>query len=272
MRKKKKYFWQIIILCLIEMVAGVVIAKQFLVKAIEQKRILHPIEYSVLLKNTEEAESEILMDDTERKSGENDLNAKIQEERQKDIETIKVDTKEAESQENNIEELDYSSVNCFISHSLDSVKGAKIPIISATESSVIKQEGYSNTAYEAYDGDLSTSWQEGVDGPGLGSWLYYELDGTHYISDIVLYLGIWREAEGKDYYHDNYRPKEIQIAIGDWKWNVSFDDTKQPQVVHFSKPVPAESLMFTITDVYQSNRYEDMGIAEITAYEQEESI
>lgn len=241
MRKKKTYMGLIILLCFIEIAFGIVVAHQYLIKAISNKRILFPIEYVTTLKVIEENVEKI-----------DDAVNNIAEERQQDPEKSTVD---------------YSNVTLEVTHDLSDVNGSKIEIVSAESSSVIAQSGHTNTAYQAYDGDLSTSWQEGVDGPGLGSWLYYKFDGSHFISDIVFYLGIWRETDGKDYYHDNYRPKEIQISAGDLRWDISFEDDKQPQVVHFSEPIPAEDISLTILDVYNTNRYEDMGIAEIVAYE-----
>lgn len=262
MKKRRTHGILILFLCMIEIIIGVVIAQQFLLGAISQKRILHPIEYSVVVN--------VKKDDitSDMESIDHD-NVDIENMDTKDseiIDNVKLDEKSQQNSE------DYSNVTCEVTHDLDTITGEKIGIINAVESSVIKQEGYSNTAYQAYDGDLSTSWQEGVDGPGLGSWLYYKFDGVHYISDIVVYAGIWREAEGKDYYHDNYRPKEIQITImesasNDLKWNVFFDDNKLPQVIHFSKAVPAQDISITILDAYKGNKYEDMGIAEIAAYE-----
>lgn len=237
MGKKKEYKWITLVLCILEFGIGVSVFWIFIKPAVAEKRILHPIEYLTVV-NVEER-------GVESESSEKEL---PEEEKKEEV------------------KIDFSKVTCEVSHDLSLIKGSRINIASAEESSVIKQEGHSNTAYEAYDGDLSTSWQEGVSGSGIGSWLYYTFTKTRRIENIVLYVGVWREAEGKDYYHDNYRPKEIEIAIGEWKWNVKFDDNQLPQVVHFSTPVPAKDLKFTILDVYKTNRYEDTGIAEIAAY------
>lgn len=244
MKKKRVNKILIIFLFMMEIAVGVAISRHFLIDAIAKKRILHPIKYSVIVNNIE-ADSLT------------DTNSDVY---NKNMDTIDLEGQAERSQ-------DDTSITLSVTHDLNSVKGEKIAIVNAEESSVINQEGYENTAYQAYDGALSTSWQEGVDGPGLGSWLYYKFDGMHYINDIVIYAGIWREAEGKDYYHDNYRPKEIQITISGLKWNVSFDDDKQPQVIHFSNPMLAEEMTITILEAYEGNKYEDLGIAEIVVYE-----
>ncbi|MCD7820534.1 MAG: discoidin domain-containing protein, partial [Lachnospiraceae bacterium] len=166
-----------------------------------------------------------------------------------------------------VAETQAEAVTITVTDSSDTPAGSKISITSAEASSVIDQDGYSNTAYEAYDGDLTTSWQEGVDGAGEGSWLKYTFDGTHQVSSIVFYLGVWREAEGKDYYNDNYRPRQIEISMGGQTWTAEFTDQRIAHIVTFSSPVEASEVTFTILSVYDSNHYADTGIADIMVME-----
>lgn len=250
MKKNKRNRRLILLLCIVEIGIGAAIAHEFLVEAISRKRILHPIEYSVSINKAENTEEN-------NEKDKNYVNA----------ENLEGEERAIEPDEFYEDDGSYINATCEVSHDLDSITGQKIKIMNTEESSHINQEGYSNTAYQTYDDNLSTSWQEGVDGPGKGSWLYYQLEEIHYVTDIVIYAGVWREAEGKDYYHDNCRPKEIQITLDDLKWNVSFDDNKEPQVVHFSKSVPARNISITILDVYTGNKYEDTGISEIAFYE-----
>lgn len=253
MKKNRTNSRLILFLCMVEIGVGVTIAHEFLLEAISRKRILHPIEYSVSVSNignsTSYNEEDIHVDYEILDGADSEL-----------LQNIKID-------EHNESDAGYANATCNVTHDLDAVTGQKIVIVNADESSHINQQGHNNTAFQAYDNDLSTSWQEGIEGTGIGSWLYYQFEEAHYITDVVIYAGVWREADGKDYYHDNCRPKELQITMNDLKWNVSFDDNKLPQVIHFSEPVPAQDVSITILDIYTGNKYEDLGIAEIAFYE-----
>ncbi|MCD8105065.1 MAG: discoidin domain-containing protein [Lachnospiraceae bacterium] len=253
MQKKKKTgaFWYIIL----EILIGVLIAHFFLMDAFDEKHFLKAVIYAYSeTGQTTETASSAGADGTvgssnsssEASSGTGEVSEG----------TVSLAEDSAASETVTITVSDVSDVS-------GTVSGAKVAITSASESSVVEQEGYSNTAYEAYDGDLTTSWQEGVDGAGEGSWLSYTFDGTCQVTSIVFYLGVWREAEGKDYYHNNHRPKQIEISMGGQTWTAEFTDEKIAHVVSFSSPVEASEVTFTILSVYGSEYYDDTGIAEI---------
>ena len=57
----------------------------------------------------------------------------------------------------------------------------------------------------------STSWQEGVDGPGIGEKVYAQFDNSYYIEYLTFRLGNWKT---NDYYTGNNRPKDSKDHIG----------------------------------------------------------
>lgn len=163
-------------------------------------------------------------------------------------------------------DMSISNIEPYVTDDISQVTGSRIEIASADQSSNLQQEQGSNTAYQAYDQDTQTSWQEDADGPGLGSWISYQFEDVRSVNGIVFWLGVWRDAPGKDYYHNNYRPKTIEIRAGNNSWMVTFPDEKVPHAVVFSSPVQVKEIKFTVVDVYNTNIYQDTGIADICIY------
>lgn len=126
------------------------------------------------------------------------------------------------------------------------------------------QEGHDNTSAQLIDMDLSTSWQ--VNASDSNPWVEFAFDREYSINNIILWLGVWSEAEGKDYYNGNYRPQRVLIEAGGKQWDVSFQDVKCAQQVAFSMPVMASSIKFTVLDNYIGDQYDQTGIAEIGIY------
>ena len=55
----------------------------------------------------------------------------------------------------------------------------KLTVSNASATSVIDQEGHDNSPAMMLDGKLETSWQEGVDGPGIGEQVTFYLDRVY---------------------------------------------------------------------------------------------
>lgn len=139
----------------------------------------------------------------------------------------------------------------------------EIPLVSATASSVVSQAGYDNSALVAFDGKDETSWQEGVDGYGIGEYLTAYFQGTHDIKYIALKLGNWRSD---DYYYQNCRPKTFTIQVSDFTAQITVPDEKKEFFVELNEEYPAEAIRITIDDVYPGYQWEDTCIAEVKIY------
>lgn len=63
------------------------------------------------------------------------------------------------------------------------------------------------------DGDEVTSWQEGVEGPGIGETIYYKLDQEQPITYLTFKLGNWRNDK---YFYGNNRPRTLTITLDDY--------------------------------------------------------
>ena len=141
---------------------------------------------------------------------------------------------------------------------------AQLQVYNTDQSSVVVQSGnHNNTAAVVIDGDLSTSWQEGVSGHGIGEWIRLDLASRGSVQYLRLYLGNWRDAS---WYEKNNVPKVLEIAMGDETFTVEFPYDREEHWVAFSEPVLCDSITFTVKDIYGGNVYDDTCIAEIMIY------
>ena len=140
-------------------------------------------------------------------------------------------------------------------------------------------------AERAFDGDLATSWVEGVDGPGLGQKLAFALPvGAAAISVVPGY-------GDETYYGLNNRVRTARLTLfdlgsawgapGNWirveaspagSAELRFEDVLRPQRFELpaaTRPANADLriAVIEITDVYPGNRWDDTCIAEVVLYD-----
>ena len=141
----------------------------------------------------------------------------------------------------------------------------KLPVSYATASSVLYQEGYDNSAYMAFDGDPSTSWQEGVEGHGVGQTLRAVLGGTYRIAYITFRVGNWRDAE---MWTQNSRPAVMTVWVGNSGYEVELSDSMTEFCLAFSGEIRTSEISFTIDQVFEGESTDsaDLCISEITFY------
>ncbi|MCF0146626.1 MAG: zinc ribbon domain-containing protein [Eubacterium sp.] len=138
-----------------------------------------------------------------------------------------------------------------------------IPVAAAEATSTIYQDTIDNGPQVLSDGGDWTSWQEGVDGPGLGERVTIYLDGEYSVRYLMLRLGNWASPEE---YLSNNRPKKLTFEIGGETFSVTFPDEQREFCMELSKDVTASQVSFTIDSVYAGSLYDDTCINEVTVY------
>lgn len=139
----------------------------------------------------------------------------------------------------------------------------RVGVARAGASSNIVQEGNQNGPEMVLDGDEVTSWQEGTYGPGIGDYIYYELDQKQSISYLTFKLGNWRNDK---YFYSNNRPRTLSVTLDDYTFQITFPDEKREYFVQITPSYPASYIEFQIDEVYQGTSYDDTCIAEIGMY------
>lgn len=151
----------------------------------------------------------------------------------------------------------------------------KINVKKTGESSYLYSKS-TNTSYSAAntcDGNISTSWQDGVTGDGIGEYVEYFFDGIKQLIYLDIYNGnLYSEKK----YWDNNRPSIIKVdALRDGEVIVSmeyyFEDiyTIKPTTIYLgsdSEPIDCDKIMIYILDVYHGAVYKDTCISEVEFY------
>lgn len=140
----------------------------------------------------------------------------------------------------------------------------KASLAQAAATSTITQEGVNNAAPVVMDGDETTSWQEGVNGPGIGESLTMEFTGIVPVKFITFKNGNWKNEK---YYQGNNRPRNVTIQLdNNVSFEVEFTEEKREFCVELSKPMETQRMTIVINDVFKGASYDDTCIAEIGVY------
>lgn len=142
---------------------------------------------------------------------------------------------------------------------------------STWESSIVEQKGtHNNSADVLVDGNLETSWQEGVDGDGLGESVMLDFGCDVEIMYIEMYLGNHRSDE---WFYKNNVPQQVTVACygledGSYEQFTVYKEEHQrgATCVAFNRPVNAQQVELFIDSVYKGSMYDDTCIAEIKVY------
>ncbi len=127
---------------------------------------------------------------------------------------------------------------------------------------------YYHNANAVIDGSLQFSWQEGVDGAGVGSSLTLGFNGNKRIKFLAFYLGNWRGDQNK--FDENYIPSILDLRInGEYIDNLRFVVEKEVQYAIFENAVNIKELTLTIKESQPGRGVDpadDCCIAEVCAF------
>lgn len=216
--------------------------------------------------NSQEQENQASVSTDNTKTEETTKPDEAEESKPKENETK---TEEQEQQpEAKPEEVEPKKQDYFVmadKESIDFNQYTKLAVANAEQSSMASSGNYDYSAKSAADGDITSSWQEGVEGLGEGTGIKLSLDGTHKIRYIVLYLGNWRSDE---MWQKNARPAKLSINLGDNQAkDVEFSDEKKAFCLSFDEPVEASFVSLYIQAGYAGAKWNDNCISEVEFYE-----
>lgn len=185
----------------------------------------------------------------------------------KSEEEIEKEEDEAETKTEEVKKAAPSEITARLTASPSSLSSyGKLSVQNASATSVVDQEGHDNSANMVLDGKDETSWQEGVDGVGIGEQLTFQFNKECKVRYLSLKLGNWRNS---DYYWKNNRPRTLEITTNNGTTaTITFPDEQKECWVEFSEDCPASDINIIIKDVYEgtSSKWDDTCIAGIEFY------
>ncbi len=133
--------------------------------------------------------------------------------------------------------------------------------LTARASSVLREETITYYAENVLDGDLSTSWVEGVPGTGVNEWIKLEtVDGSNVdVSAITFSVGYQKNDE---LFKKNGRPDKVLIECEGGYRQEEFLYGKKDTVV-LDQPVKTSWIKITILEASAGAEYDDTCICEI---------
>lgn len=141
---------------------------------------------------------------------------------------------------------------------------SKLAVTEVTASSSLKQTGHDNSPKMVLDGDETTSWQDGVEGDGIGQTLDFYFEQGSEINYMTFKLGNWRSYE---YYVKNNTPAEIIIDFHNGEnYSLTFPHEQTEFAMGFEPAMSISHITIEISDVYSGTQYQDTCIAEIGFY------
>lgn len=123
------------------------------------------------------------------------------------------------------------------------------------------EDGIRYDAKMSTDGKLATSWIEGEEGSGLGSWLMLHNAGNAELSGIRIWGGLWSSY---DFWTRANRPKTLEVKFDDGSTEtLTLEDKMEAQNLMFSKPRRSTKVRLKIKEVYSGNTWFDTAISEV---------
>jgi hypothetical protein len=134
----------------------------------------------------------------------------------------------------------------------------------ASASSVLKATSTINYgAANVLDGDLTTAWNEGAKGPGVGEWLRLSFSKPVVLARIEIANGYQKDTERFD---GNVRVKSLKLEYSDGETQlIDLLDTEDFQSVTTLSP-PTEWIKLTIMSVYPDYVWEDAALSEVRVF------
>jgi hypothetical protein len=142
--------------------------------------------------------------------------------------------------------------------------GTLIRPMSVSASSALKATSTNNyRATNLLDGDLTTAWEEGAEGPGLGEWVLFEFSRQVVLTRVEVANGYQKD---EDRFLGNPRVKAMEVAYSNGTTQlINLLDTEEFQSITPTRQ-PVEWVKLTIVSVYPGEEWDDTALSEVRIY------
>lgn len=132
-------------------------------------------------------------------------------------------------------------------------------------STLAPQGGNTYTVSNLNDGNLKTSWVEGVSGYGIGEWVEYSFGAGTIINSITIANGY---VKSQSSWENNSRVKKLKVYFNGIAFAIlNLDDSRSIQSYNFLRGIGLEqrdwTLRFEILEVYKGKKFDDTALSGI---------
>ena len=149
---------------------------------------------------------------------------------------------------------------------LNPAAAAPIKIKGATASSTYPiTDGLSYEPKKAHDGKSASSWVEGDEGSGLGSWIELDLGGEKTVTRVKIWGGDWSSYE---YHQRANRPKDVELKFSDGSTqDFTLNSDMQADELVLKKPLKTSTVRVKIKSVHNGSTWFDTVVSEIQVFD-----
>jgi len=123
------------------------------------------------------------------------------------------------------------------------------------------EDGVTYMPKNVTDGKLVTSWVEGEEGSGLGSWIKLHVPAGTKLEGIKVWGGLWASY---DYWTRAPRPKQLEFKFADGTTEtMDLEDKMEAQTFMFKKAHDTSEVRVRIKAIYNGTTWFDAAISEI---------
>ena len=134
-------------------------------------------------------------------------------------------------------------------------------------SSYPREDGVSYEAQQVGDGKFASSWVEGDQGSGLGSWIEVNFGGEKTVQKAKIWAGLWFS---QDYWYRANRPKEVELLFSDGTTQkFSLTDKKEVQELTLQPPPTTSTVRIRVRSIYGGTTWSDTAISEVQFFDAE---
>ncbi len=144
------------------------------------------------------------------------------------------------------------------------VAGTLVRPTAVTASSSLKATSTNNyRPTNLLDGDTTTAWNEGAEGPGLGEWIKVDFSQQLTLSRIDIANGYQKDEYR---FTGNPRIKSLQVEYSNGTTQlITLLDTQEFQSITPTRQ-PVEWVKLTIISVYPGEEWDDTALSEVRIY------
>ena len=145
-----------------------------------------------------------------------------------------------------------------------------LPALTIRPKATVSSSALKGTAIASFqatnlvDGDVTTPWQEGANGAGLGEWVRFEFTQPVELARLEILNGYQKDDER---YLGNPRVRLVMVEYSSGATQlVELSDVRDPQIVNPTSEA-VEWVKLAIVSVYPGDKWEDTALSEVRIYE-----